>query len=53
MGGYQVGLEPFMITQSIATEEFTNQSEVETKEIQNKPKKRTYTKKKKNETERD
>lgn len=53
MGGYQVGLEPFMITQSTVTEEFTNQSEVETKETQNKPKKRTYTKKKKNETERD
>lgn len=53
MGGYQVGLEPFVITQSTVTEELTNQSEVETKETQNKPKKRTYTKKKKNETERD
>ena len=53
MGGYQVGLEPFVVTQSTVTEELTNQSEVETKETQNKPKKRTYTKKKKNETERD
>lgn len=67
MGGYQVGLEPFVITQSDIqpkkeTEEFMNKSEVEieskeieveSKEIESKPKKRTYNKKKKYETERD
>ena len=67
MGGYQVGLEPFVITQSDIqpkkeTEEFMNKPEVEieskeieveSKEIESKPKKRTYNKKKKYETERD
>lgn len=67
MGSYQVGLEPFVITQSDIepkkeTEEFMNKPEVEieskeigveSKEIESKPKKRTYNKKKKYETERD
>lgn len=58
MGGYQVGLEPFVVAQSEIQpkeEEFMNKPEieVESKEIETKPKKRTYNKKKKNETERD
>lgn len=67
MGDYQVGLEPFVITQSDIqpkeeTEKFMNkpeveieskETEVESKEIESKPKKRTYNKKKKYETERD
>lgn len=62
MGSYQVGLEPFEITQldNQPNEiEFMNKPEiepkeikVESKEISEKPKKRTYNKKKKNETER-
>lgn len=66
-GSYQVGLEPFMITQSkiqpkeekVTEEPFMNEPEVESKEIEveskeieSKPKKRTYNKKKKYETER-
>jgi hypothetical protein len=59
MGGYQVGLEPFVITQSEVQpkeEEIeevkvqTKEVEVEHKETDTKPKKRTYNKKKKNET---
>lgn len=62
MGSYQVGLEPFVITQSEVQpkEEEIEEVKVETKEIEvehketdTKPKKRTYNKKKKNETERD
>ena len=68
MGGYQVGLEPFTITQSdvqpkkeekieIEEEPFMNEPEIEIEEekveVKEKPKKRTYNKKKKNETERD
>ena len=65
-GSYEVGLEPFVITQlDIQPEEEkeevvefmnkpeTKEIEVESKEIKEKPKKRTYNKKKKNETERD
>lgn len=68
MGGYQVGLEPFTITQSdvqpekeekieIEEEPFMNEPEIEAEEkkveVKEKPKKRTYNKKKKYETERD
>ena len=62
MGSYQVGLEPFVITQSEVQpkEEEIEEVKVETKEIEvehketdTKPKKRTYNKKKKNETDRD
>ena len=58
MGGYQVGLEPFVITQSEVQpkEEEIEEIKIETKEIEvehketdTKPKKRTYNKKKKNE----
>lgn len=64
MGGYQVSLEPFVITQSevqpkeekeetIDVKVESKDIEVETKDVDSKPKKRTYNKKKKNETERD
>ena len=68
VNGYQIGLEPFVITQSevkpkvkekVEEVEFMNKPEietkeieVETKEIEDKPKKRTYNKKKNNEAKR-
>lgn len=58
-GKYQISLEPFTIEQEfinkpeIIEEVETKEIEVESKEIDNKPKKRTYNKKKKYETERD
>lgn len=51
MGGYQVGLEPFVVEQSEIqsknNDEFMNKPEIDEIETENKPKKRTYNKKKK------
>ena len=55
-GSYQISLNPFIVEQESKTtikEVETKENKVETKEIENKPKKRTYNKKKKYETERD
>ena len=56
-GKYQVSLTPFKV-ETIEEEPFMNipetkEIDIESKEIETKPKKRTYNKKKKNETEKD